>query len=96
MPSEGRQGIARGASPPNRDHNELFSFKAADALGRFSMLGLPPGDFKLFAWEPREGVSYSDPDLIKEYEERGKRVHIEANQQQSVELDVIPLDDDPP
>ena len=78
--------------PPNRNHNELYSFKNTDALGMFSMLGLPPGDFKLFAWEPREGVSFTDPDLLKDYEERGTRVHIEDKTQQSVQLSVIPAD----
>jgi hypothetical protein len=94
------QQLAAGATvvlvpdPPNRSRSDLFSFKATDTLGRFSMLGLPPGDFKLFAWEPRDGVSFSDPDFIKDYEERGTRVHIEAKQQQSVELELIPADDD--
>jgi protocatechuate 3,4-dioxygenase beta subunit len=80
--------------PPNRIRNELYSFKKTDLLGRFSLLGLPPGDFKLFAWEQRDGLPYTDPDFIKDYEDRGTRVHIEDKTQQSVQLQVIP-DDEP-
>ena len=78
--------------PPNRNRNDLYSYKKTDALGRFSLLGLPPGDFKLFAWEQRDGVSYSEPDLLKDYEARGAPVHIEDKTQQSVQLQEI-LDD---
>jgi hypothetical protein len=81
--------------PPNRNHNELYSFKTTDPLGRFSLLGLPPGDFKLFAWEQGTGLPYTDPDFIKDYEDRGSRVHIEEKEQQSVQLQVIPNDDQP-
>ena len=81
--------------PPNRGRNDLYSAKSTDALGRFSLLGLPPGDFKLFAWEQRDGVSFADPDFIADYEDLGTRVHITAKDQQSVPLQVIPDDTNP-
>jgi hypothetical protein len=40
---------------------------ATDSLGRFSMLGLPPGYFKQFSWEPADGVNYNDPDYVELY-----------------------------
>jgi len=81
--------------PPLRDHEELYSFKRSDSLGRFSMLGLPPGDFKLFAWESVDGTDYSDPDTIKLYENHGTRVHIEQKRQQNVQLEVIQAEEEP-
>jgi hypothetical protein len=81
------------ADPPNRDREDLRSWKTADQLGRFSLLGLPPGDFKLFAWEQSEGVPFADPDFLKDYEDRGTRVHIEDKTHQTVQLQVIPADD---
>jgi hypothetical protein len=82
--------------PPNRGRDDLYSSKTTDLLGRFSLLGLPPGDFKLFAFEPREGLAFTDPDFLKEYEDRGTRVHIEDRKQQFVQLQIIPVPDDPP
>jgi hypothetical protein len=81
--------------PPLRNHEELFSFKRSDGLGRFSMLGLPPGDFKLFAWEPVEEVNFNDPDYIKPYEDHGTRVHIEEKKQQNVQLELILAEEQP-
>jgi hypothetical protein len=96
------QGPAGGAlvvlipDPPNRGRDDLYDSKTTDPLGRFSLLGLPPGDFKLFAWEQREGLSFTDPDFLKDYEDRGLRVHIEDKKQQSIQLQVIPAPDDQP
>jgi hypothetical protein len=75
--------------PPHREREEMYSMKGTDALGHFSLLGLPPGDFKLFAWEPVQGTNYNDPDFFKAFEERGTPVHIEERQQQQVQLEVI-------
>lgn len=91
----GRAVVVLVPDPPLRDHSELYSSKSCDALGRYSLLGLPPGDFKLFAWEPRQGLDFSDPDFMKVYEGRGTQVHIEENRRQNVQLEVIPAEEDP-
>ncbi|MGA2610436.1 MAG: carboxypeptidase-like regulatory domain-containing protein [Terriglobia bacterium] len=75
--------------PPHREREEIYSMKATDAFGHFSLLGLPPGDFKLFAWEPVQGTNYTDPDFFKAFEDRGTPVHIGERQQQTVQLEVI-------
>ena len=75
--------------PPHRDRDEMYSMKITDGFGRFSMLGLPPGDFKLFAWESVQGTNYNDPDFFQAFEGRGSRVHIEERQTQPVQLEVI-------
>jgi hypothetical protein len=67
----------------------MYSMKITDGFGRFSMLGLPPGDFKLFAWESVQGTNYNDPDFFQAFEGRGSRVHIEERQTQPVQLEVI-------
>jgi hypothetical protein len=67
----------------------MYSVKATDAFGHFSLLGLPPGDFKLFAWETVQGTNYTDPDFFNAFEDRGTPVHIGEGQQQPVQLEVI-------
>jgi len=74
--------------PPHRDREEMYGMTTTDAFGRFSLLGLPPGDFKLFAWELVQGKNYTDPDFFKAFEDRGTPVHIGEGQQQ-VQLEVI-------
>jgi len=75
--------------PPHRDREEMYGMTTTDASGRFSLLGLSPGDFKLFAWELVQGKNYTDPDFFKAFEDRGTPVHIGEGQQQQVQLEVI-------
>jgi hypothetical protein len=75
--------------PPHRDREETYGMTTTDAFGRFSLLGLPPGDFKLFAWELVQGKNYTDPDFFKTFEDRGTPVHIGEAQEQQVQLEVI-------
>lgn len=79
--------------PPNRDRDEMYSSKLTDSLGRFSLLGLPPGDFKLFAWERIEGVNFRDSEFITANEGLGTSVHIQEEQPQSVQLELIPAEE---
>ena len=80
-------------NPPHRDRDEMYSMKAVDPLGRFSLLGLAPGDYKLFAWESVPGTNYVDPDFFEVFEDRGTRVHVEERQPQTVQLEAITADE---
>jgi hypothetical protein len=79
--------------PPHRGREEMYSLETTDALGRYSMLGLPPGDFKLFAWEIVQGTNYTDPEFFGGFEGRGTPVHVGERQQQTVRLQVITAED---
>jgi hypothetical protein len=85
--------VVLAPDPPQRDREEMYSTKTTDTNGRFSMLGLSPGDYKLFAWELVQGRNYSDPDFFKAFEDRATPVHIQEGQQQTVQLDVITSDE---
>ncbi len=60
----------------NRDHAELFKTATTDQTGHYSIKGIPPGDYKLFAWESLETFGYFDPDLMKKSDSQGKVLHI--------------------
>jgi hypothetical protein len=73
----------------NRDRPELFKAVTTDRAGRFSMGGVVPGDYKLFAWEVLESFGYFDPDLLKQSELSGKSVHVEESARITVETRII-------
>jgi hypothetical protein len=79
--------------PPHRDREEMYTTVTTDTNGRFSMVGLPPGDYKLFAWELLQGKNYRDPDFFSAFEDRAAPVHTQEGQQQTVQLDVISSDE---
>jgi hypothetical protein len=78
---------------PHRDRAEMYNAKMTDAFGHFTLLGLSPGGYKLFAWEPVAGTDYSDPNFFETFEDRGTPVHIQEGQQETVQLDVITSED---
>lgn len=79
--------------PPHRDRQDLYSSKRTKGDGTFSLLGLPPGDYKLFAFEDPDPELISDPSLFQAYEAKGEAVHIEAGHGQPVQLELIPAED---
>ena len=81
--------------PPRRDREDLYSSKPTKQDGTFTLVGLPPGDFKLFAFEDPDPDLESDPSLLQPYETKGQSVHIEDGQSQSVQLELIPTDSQP-
>jgi len=81
--------VVLAPDPAHRDRAEMYSMKETDMLGRFSLLGLPPGDYTLFAWEPVQGTSYVDPSFLEAFEGFGKPIHVEQGQQQAVQLALI-------
>jgi len=70
----------------HRDRYELYKNATTDATGRFSIRGIPPGDYKLFAWESIELGGWFDLDLVKHFESQGKALHILESSNQTVDL----------
>jgi hypothetical protein len=73
-----------------RKNTELYRSVTADQNGRFSIRGVPPGDYKLLAWkEELELWSWLDPSILAPYESQGKSVSIAASSRNAVELQTI-------
>jgi hypothetical protein len=76
--------------PSHRHRQDLYRSGSTDATGRIHLEGVPPGDYKAFAWEDVESGAWQDPEFIRQYEERGKPVSVSGNGQATIELRVIP------
>jgi hypothetical protein len=74
----------------HRGEADLFKEATADRNGGFTIAGIRPGDYKLFAWDDVEPGSWWDPEFLSHYEEKGERVKIEANGSLGVNLRLIP------
>jgi hypothetical protein len=73
-----------------RDRTELFKSVDTDSAGRFSIAGVPPGDYRLFAWEALEPYSWLDPEILAPFESSGAPVNVLESSTQTVQLEVIP------
>ncbi len=75
-----------------RDESRLYKSTTTDQHGRFTLRGIPPGDYKLFAWEDIERGAYQDSAFLRRYEEQGEPVEVEEGNRLSVQLQLIPAD----
>jgi hypothetical protein len=64
-------------------------FASTDLDGRFDFSGIAPGDYQVFAWEAAEPGSWQNPDFVRDYESRGKAIHIDENKSYEMELKSI-------
>jgi len=78
IPSAGRRGQPR-----------YYKHAVTDRQGRFSLQGIIPGDYQVFAFEEMQRNAFMDPDFLAEYEGHGKEVTLTEGDDLKVQLDVI-------
>jgi hypothetical protein len=78
-----------------RNRPERYRKAVTDQSGRFSLRGLPAGDFTLYAWESVEGEEYYSPEFLKSYEGQGKVLRLNESERKSVQIKAIPSADQP-
>ena len=79
-----------------RNRPDRYRKAVADQSGHFSLRGLPPGDYTLFAWESVDGEAYYNPEYLRDYEGRGKPMRVREGNRISVQLKAIPSPEDQP
>jgi hypothetical protein len=77
-----------------RTHPDRYRKALTDQSGRFTLRGLPPGDYTLYAWESVDGEAYYDPEFLKNCEGQGKALHVSEGDHTSVQLRTIPAAED--
>jgi hypothetical protein len=75
-------------------HGNPFNQTASDQNGRFSLHGIAPGQYSLFAWENMEGDAYYDPEFLNNYEQQATPLRISEGDRRNVQLQLIPTSED--
>jgi len=82
---------ARFRSRPDR-----YRKTVTDQSGRFTLRGMPPGEYTLFAWESIDGDAYYNPEFLKSYESQGKTLSFSEGERKNVQLKAIAVVEDIP
>jgi Carboxypeptidase regulatory-like domain len=80
--------------PESRLRGKFAYYKTAttDQNGNFTLRGIPPGEYTLFAWDYIEGNAFYNPEFIREQEPKGMPVTVEANKESTARVTVIQLE----
>jgi len=72
-----------------RKRLDLFFTVPVSPTGRFNTDGIPPGNYKLFAWAHVEDGAWLDPNFLRVYENRGTPIAIEESGAHPIEVQLI-------
>jgi hypothetical protein len=86
------------AVPEARFRKQPYRYQHApsDQDGRFTLRGLRPGTYSVFAWEVLDGDAYFDAEFLKAAEDHAAVIKVEKSSHQSVALKVIATSADQP
>jgi hypothetical protein len=74
--------------PDVRARTDLFKSAVSDSSGRFRFDRLPPGGYKLFAWQEVENGSWFDPEFLRSQENRGHAIRIAEGGMERLQMQV--------
>ena len=74
----------------NRDRTELYKTATTNSAGAFTINGVAPGSYKLYAWETIEPFAYYDADFVRSSETAGTPVQVAESGKLTVEVRLIP------
>ncbi len=69
---------------------DRFGIGSTDQQGRFTIRGVAPGSYTLYAWQDLEDGVWHDADFLKSQEANGTAVKVEEGSHQQVELKLSP------
>jgi hypothetical protein len=63
----------------------------SDSGGEFTFPGVPPGNYKVFAWEAEPAGNDRNPDFILKHDSMGTPIVVSSGARSQVQLELIPL-----
>jgi hypothetical protein len=73
-----------------RTRVDRYRKTVSDQSGRFTLHGVPPGDYTLLAWDSVEGEAYYNPEFLKTYEGQGSVLRMKEGDRKTAQVEVVP------
>ncbi len=88
--------VALVPDEPRRALLRWYKQATTDQYGRFTVKGIAPGGYKLFAWDDVDDGAYEDPEFLKAFEAQGEPIAIREGSRESAQLKLIPTEEKKP
>jgi hypothetical protein len=85
-----RDGVIALVPATRRENEALYHSSRSDSTGNFSIRGITPGDYKLFAWDSMPGSAHYNAAFLEKYEERGMPITIAVGAKLTPKVTAIP------
>jgi hypothetical protein len=69
---------------------DMYKSTSTDPNGRFQLQGLPPGEYKVFAWEDIDKNALVDLDFMRQFESLGTVVRVNEGEKPALDIALIP------
>jgi hypothetical protein len=73
-----------------REHQQYYGLANTDQTGHYTLKGLVPGDYRVYAFDQMEAGAYQDSEFMKPFESKGEKLHVEENGNLTQQLKLIP------
>jgi hypothetical protein len=74
---------------PEAKRPDLYKTGTSDQNGRFTIRGVAPGSYQLYAWDYLEPGAYEDPAFLEPYRSQAKRVTAEEKSRVTQDLPLL-------
>jgi hypothetical protein len=82
-------GFTRVVLLPDGARGGFYKSVVSDGAGKFEIKGIPPGDYKLFAWEFVEPGAWQDAQFMQRYQDKGTVVRVSEGSTQTANTVLI-------
>jgi len=72
-----------------RGRVDRYAQTVSDQTGHFTLRGLAPGGYTVYAWESVDGEAYYSPEFLKGFDGRGISLHLSEGERKSVQIAAI-------
>jgi hypothetical protein len=72
-----------------RQNTVLFKMATSNAMGHFTLRGIQPGQYKLFAFDSLQSPAFQNAEFLSKYEERSASITVNATATTNAQVTVI-------
>ena len=82
--------LGTGRRPTTPESDLYQSVRTDQKRGSFQFEHVPPGDYTIYSSGSVEPTAWMNSNFMREYEGRGKPVHMDAGSRQTIQVEAIP------